>query len=471
MMLLYTSRNTWSTFLMETETLIKEKIGRIQRRSGTPVYKQLERNIEDFINTSPDQTYFPSEREIARILNIHRKTVSRALTPFFESGKLKSTGKGTFTCRESADPESEIHELNFMTFSMPYPEKRKLRVLSYENIPMMMETWGRITRKFERRYPEVSVEMDYHYPKFTDLGASLFDWLANSEYDIVQLPVALLWARDFSPMFAKVPPALRRLMDSPEFRIGKLVEPVIPSVLDHCCPINFGCRSCSVNLELLKRIGIRKAPDDFRELFHMLMERKDSLPFYLADHPKNIIVAVGRGHDRKHTIPDAYRDWFGTDDPDETGLFRSSCKIPEAELLQPFLNREVLIYPSGSGCRFQILNKYADFPIKHYFPVPDDGCFSHFAGNLFAVTKSSPERELAAEFLAFLYETENQESFAECGLTPARISCDPVLVRQLGGVSLKDFRAFAAAGRERVGNSFKNSMAEMFSGKKKQQAG
>ena len=147
---------------MVTDILIKDKLGRIQRRSGVPVYKQLEQNIANFINTSPDQTYFPSEREIARILNIHRKTVSRALTSFFESGRLKSTGKGSFTCRDTAQPE--VHELNFMTFPLPHPERRKIRILSYENLPPMMEAWDKIIAAFEQRH---SVPVHTHpYNKF-----------------------------------------------------------------------------------------------------------------------------------------------------------------------------------------------------------------------------------------------------------------------------------------------------------------
>ena len=63
-----------------------------------------------------------------------------------------------------------------------------------------------------------SVEMVYQYPKFSELGYGLFDWLANSEYDAVQLPVTLYWDRDYSRLFTENPPSFRRLLDSPEFR-------------------------------------------------------------------------------------------------------------------------------------------------------------------------------------------------------------------------------------------------------------
>ena len=432
---------------MVTDILIKDKLGRIQRRSGVPVYKQLEQNIANFINTSPDQTYFPSEREIARILNIHRKTVSRALTSFFESGRLKSTGKGSFTCRDTAQPE--IHELNFMTFPLPHPERRKIRILSYENLPPMMEAWDKIIAAFEQRHSGVSVEMVYQYPKFSELGYGLFDWLANSEYDAVQLPVTLYWDRDYSRLFTENPPSFRRLLDSPEFRTKQLIGPVIPSVLKYCFPINFGTRFCSVNLELLEQAGISRPPDDFRELIRMLIERKDHLPVFLADHPENIIDMVGRGNTEPCAYTAAYRDWFGTDDPDETGLFRSSAKTVEAHTFLPFLERQVMLCPNGSGCRLQLLNQQAAFPMKHYLPLPDRGCHSHFGGNLFAVPKTSSSPEQVFEFLTSLYETTCQEIFAECGLIPARIECDPVLKKNLNGISLKEFRAFAAAGLER----------------------
>ena len=433
---------------MVTDILIKDKLGRIQRRSGVPVYKQLEQNIAEFINSSPDQTYFPSEREISRTLNIHRKTVSRALTSFFESGRLQSTGKGTFTCRTAAaDPE--IHELNFMTFPLPHPDLRKIRILSYENLPLLMEAWRKIIDSFERRHSGVSVEMVYQYPKFSELGYGLFDWLADSEYDAVQLPVTLYWDRDYSSLFAENTPAFRRLLDSPEFRTKQLIGPVIQSVLEHCYPVNFGTRFCSLNLDLLKHAGIKKAPDDFRELIRMLIGRKDRLPVFLADHPENIIDMVGRGNADSRPYTAAYREWFSTEEPDETGLFRSSSKTVEAHTFLPFLERQVMLCPNGSGCRLQMLNQQAPFPMKHYLPLPDPGCHSHFGGNLFAVPKASSAPELAAEFFSFLYETPNQEIFAGCGLVPARISCDPVLVKNLGDISQEEFRTFAAAGLER----------------------
>ena len=434
---------------MVQEEIIKLQFGKLERRSGVPIYKQLEANIAFYIASSPNHTYFPSEREISRVLNIHRKTVARALEVFFISGKLLQTGKGTFTSAASLTDKTDIHELNLMTFPLREPEKRILKILSYENVPAMADNWHRLIRSFERQYPGTEIRIDFNYPKLSDLEDGLYQWLADSEYDAVQMPVSLFWKRDYSSLFAETSPAFRRLLDSPEFRTRALFGEKKRKLPDHFYPICFGCRFCSVNLDLVKKAGIRKAPDDFRELIQLLIERKDRLPAWLADHPDNIVDVTSFGQfvpTRKNKI---YRSWFGTDDPDTTGLFRTSKDDLEYYLPKLFLDSQVILGPNGAGYTLPELNKTASFPLKHYLPLPDPGCHTHFGANLFAVTKHSAMAKTASDFFCFLYGAEAQDSFADCGMVPARIGSDPHFVKQLGGISLEQFHAFVAAGRER----------------------
>ena len=105
--------------------------------------------------------------------------------------------------------------------------------------------------------------------------------------------------------------------------------------------------------------------------------------------------------------------------------------------------------PNGAGYTLPELNKTASFPLKHYLPLPDPGCHTHFGANLFAVTKHAAMAKTASDFFCFLYGAEAQNSFADCGMVPARIASDPHFVKQLGGISLEEFHAFVAAGRER----------------------
>ena len=433
---------------MDLTAHILRNFGNLDRNSDLPVCKQLEANIARFIASNPSNTYFPSGRELSRVLGLHRKTVANALKPFFQSGQLKKNGKGIFTSREKLSDE-EVHELNFALFPSSSMQKRELRILSYENSPFQRKMWQDIACWYEAGRSRTLVNIDFRYPRSMEWKHELPEYLADSDYDAVQLPVLYLWDAKLADRFEPLSENFRKLLESPRFRTKQIMSNCPAGLLAHLYPVNFGCRFCSCNLDLLEKAGIRKPPADFYELIRQL-SAKDSLPAYLCNHFYNLLYCASLYADQHKNIQFILSLFHGRN-PDTGRFFRTPMEQRERFLLDIFLDGQVIIGQNGSGYTLKKMTAEAKFPIRHYLPLPQNGGCSLFSSNLFAIPGRGRNKELAEDFLAALYEPFPQNTFADYGMIPARISSDSHFVKLLGGtISLKEFRHFASLGKEEL---------------------
>ena len=93
------------TLFFETRTL--------DGNSSIPIYTELQKQLLHFIETHSNTTEFPSERELAELLKINRRTLHKAIEPLIANGTLIRTRKKTLINRNNkSDHQNGIHGIH-----------------------------------------------------------------------------------------------------------------------------------------------------------------------------------------------------------------------------------------------------------------------------------------------------------------------------------------------------------------------
>ena len=215
-----------------------------------PLYLSLRKGMEAMIADMEDGALFPSERELAELLNVNRRTLRKALEPILAKGILKRRRHETFVGKSAAarnGAHKEGHDGAFGGTSLhPFTEiavtqKRTMRILLYEMLPFQQRFWQEMIDGFNRISPEVELEAVYPPGAPTEkygLGRSYWDAFFRGGFDLAHVPVAYACPPEMEALCRTVDPVLREQECGASFLSG-VIAASIPGFLDTRIPFAF----------------------------------------------------------------------------------------------------------------------------------------------------------------------------------------------------------------------------------------
>lgn len=439
---------------MEISEQIRTAFGGLDADSSVPLYRQLEEKITVWIKTQSPNTIFPSERELASELKLSRRTVRKALEPFMARGLLERSQKGTFIAlgNEPADEADSfalgsIHPLNF-TMGFPLPrQKRRIRVLLYENMPRQILFWKQTAEDFNAAHSSFSVELSWDFPRIAEIER-LVPFLRQSDFDLIQLPVTRIWNEEVPQLFSEPGPRLQAAFHAPEYRTESITS-TYPEMLRCSVPVAAGFRMLTCNMDLLHSLGLKTLPRDHRAVPLLL---KKPLPdqVWLIDHLSNFTEFGFKlkltSDERQMQIEELLHCFQSY----PYGFRRLFLVPPEAHGTydyRPFLQGKTLFSPNASGGSIHFLNEHAGFEQKHILATPLNGFMHQINCLLFGINRECRNVADAEDFLLFLLSKTQQKRFAEEGFMPLMPSEDASLAKLLNH-SPEQVAAFFERGRE-----------------------
>lgn len=433
---------------MNTVETIEKYFGDLDTSIPTPIYKQLEAKAMTFVNMHPTNTLFPSERDLAAVLKINRRTVTRALEPLIANNFLQRTPKGTFINKPEPDIiDEEIHPLNF-AMGMPLPVfKRKLRILLFENMPPQIDFWRETVADFNTITD--STEAELHWLSSKDFKVEkIIDSLAESDYDILQLPVSRIWPPGTPERFLQPSKRITEYFDKASYRIRKSCE-TYPAILDGAIPYAAGFRFITCNVTLLRSLGISNPPSDFEQFMPMASSLRFPEGTFLIDHITNISSLLGfrlsatQEHMKKY-ISELLR-FFPNTDFASTKKFETPTWEHGTYSLKEFLAGNALLAVNGSIPVNHHIAKCA-FETRHFLPPPMDGSFNQLGCNLFGINKKSCNTQTAEDFIIHLLSEKVQKRLASMSI-PMFTGADNILASTLN-LPEPELKRYIASGRE-----------------------
>ncbi|MBR2425353.1 MAG: GntR family transcriptional regulator [Lentisphaeria bacterium] len=197
--------------------------------SGVPIYTALQRQILNFIETHSDTTEFPSERELAQLLKINRRTLHKAIEPLIADGTLIRTRKKTLINRNNnPDHQTGVHGA--------YPEysagmTRKIRLLLNNSNENELDFWQKTAKKFGQLFPMFQLEINIPGQN-TGNYLQIFE---QGEFDLAIMPTYINWKNTFSDQLLPVKESYLKLFDSPDFLSGSWTASV-PELRKYAIP-------------------------------------------------------------------------------------------------------------------------------------------------------------------------------------------------------------------------------------------
>jgi len=229
----------YTTHKKKRENMISEFIRtkyfsqHLNNGAETALYLQLRKGFSAWINDSEHETLFPSERELSAFLNVNRRTLRQALSPFLEAEILQRKGHKTFINHKIGAYKPEDGAASFSID----PSKIQIKILLFEEHPLQKQFWAQLIDKFNTLLPAhelvpVSAVCDY-----TD-NCQYWDLIEQEKFDIAVLPVSYRWKKGIEEHFQPLKPAVKAHLQSDEFMINVLTETSQP-LRDYTYPYLF----------------------------------------------------------------------------------------------------------------------------------------------------------------------------------------------------------------------------------------
>lgn len=162
----------------------------IKRDIPKTLTRQLEEQTARFIETMPDNSRLPSERELAAALQVNRVTIQNALKPFFERGELITRKRlGVYTVKPRRKPKLEpLHPIYMDQFFIGRPTAHLMMML-FDGIEPLKRFWEEAVENFNKENWDIQVETEYLPFRVTNEN-SLIEYLEQKGVDIVPVLAA-----------------------------------------------------------------------------------------------------------------------------------------------------------------------------------------------------------------------------------------------------------------------------------------
>ena len=139
---------------------------------------------------NPDNTPLPSERELAELLGVNRRTLRKALQSF--SHQLSCGPLGMVVHKQTAADIAltELHPQLFNNHHFFLESCHTLTLGIYENLPAQQKFWNQITAEFNRTNSSHKIVVEFISPRIKNFTKYIHDALSgNSHFDLIQLPI------------------------------------------------------------------------------------------------------------------------------------------------------------------------------------------------------------------------------------------------------------------------------------------
>ncbi len=430
---------------MDSTRIIEDYFSGLDAKSPVPIYKQLEERAVRCIDSLPDNSLFPSDRELAAFLKLNRRTVTKALSSLIDSKRLNRTARGTFVHKRKSFSLADIHPLNF-AMNMPISSKKTLRVLLYENMPRQIAFWNEVAEEFNDSAENCTVKLEW-MPSLSPFSyTKAIHYLAESDNDLMQLPVTRIWNEKTASMFASPPSGIRALFDNPAYRISQICS-TYPEMLSCSVPFAAGFRILTCNRNLLRSLDCPKFPSDLRDFVRL----KYPGGTFMTEHISGLFETFGftLRYTREQSgnyLKELIRLFFGHDCEKER-LSISSPESPGTFSYENFLNGNILLVPNGSGGMLRYLLNHSEIEQKNFLPKPVKDHFTQMNCNLFGIHRKTLRTGEVEKFLNFMLSETIQRKAAAEGSIPMLKKADPVLAELLK-VPLSEFEKYVSHGKE-----------------------
>ncbi len=261
---------------MDCKIAVKQYFSKIKEGDGTPLYLQLQQAVREMIAELPDNSLFPSERELAEELKINRRTLRKALEPFIAEGRLLRSQRGTIVHHPrlpAATHEGKIHPFTMAIAAPTFWPKTKLRIMLYESLPFQQKFWQEIIELFNLKNPRLELESFYPQPLFDDPEESYWQEFAKENFDFVHLPVSYRWKANIGNMLAEIPAELRQYEATEGFATTTFAQ-TVPNLLQYGFPFAFSPRIYCWNRRYVDYLKL----DIHNQSIEEILERGQALP-------------------------------------------------------------------------------------------------------------------------------------------------------------------------------------------------
>lgn len=281
------------------ENIVREYFSDIHVKSAEPLFVRLEKALERYVRTLPNQTLLPAERELAAGLGVNRKTLSKAMEGLASSGLLQRTRQGTVVRHGGNEKPFSLADVHPFVLNL-VERKNTLRVLLCDNLPTQITFWQEAAADFTTR---TGVDIEYEWlPRNCTTAKEQLAYLRQGGFQLAQFPsYAYLLDAELRGALAPLPDEITALAENPDYRFEEYLGDQ-KEIFGKLMPVYFSFHMHWVNPALAQRYKIdldsylngncsrldlfndadRKLPDSV-----FTLDYASSLPHGI-EHPKEI---------------------------------------------------------------------------------------------------------------------------------------------------------------------------------------
>lgn len=231
----------------------------LDRHSQEPMTAQLMQQIKGFIDSVPEGTRFPSERNIAKELKINRVTIQAAMQPFVDSGEMRRYGnRGTFVFPQKVSEIPKLHPMQMEDIYSLRKAKVPLKLMIYEDYRFQREFWESCVDQFQKTYPRIPLQIIWVPQKYSN--ETYGEYIAEEKPDLIQTFFHPMRCR----LLAKLPKAFMNRL-SREFFCTEHIHNEIDSLFGSLVPVYFSPIWQFIDLELAEKYGIKAMIPRFKK--------------------------------------------------------------------------------------------------------------------------------------------------------------------------------------------------------------
>ncbi len=223
-----------------------------------PLSTQLQQQLREWIDSVPEGTRFPSERQIADELGINRVTIQAAKQPFIDSGEILCLGnKGSFVHHPPGNGRSAVHPIQEHEY-VPYRTRTVLKLMLYEDSDFQKAFWEKCAAGFHERYSGMFVDIVWVPQEYS--SDTYGDYIDEQKPDIIQT----FYSPARRNLLARLPKAFINQLKNDVFCTEHLLGHS-ESLFDSMIPVYFSPKWEYMNNELAAGYGLEHLIPKFRE--------------------------------------------------------------------------------------------------------------------------------------------------------------------------------------------------------------